>query len=113
MLHKIASRIIFFFGWLLSPLTFWNDAFINIPISYIMANIFTRFFPMRFVVAVVSFYWFTNILGILMMYLSGKSLIRNRSDLIRELLLFLATAVFYSLVIILLNIFGVLRPIGR
>jgi len=30
-------------GWILSPLTFWNDAVVNIPITYLCASVVALF----------------------------------------------------------------------
>lgn len=104
-------RLIFFVGWLLSPLTFWNDSFINIPLSYILANIFIRIFPVNFLSLLLAFYWLSNALGIFMMYASGKKIIEERKGLVRSVLTILATIAIYSLVLITLERAGILKPI--
>jgi len=101
---------IFFIGWLLSPLTFWNDAFVNIPLSYICANIFIRFFPRNFVYAVVIFYWLSNFIGLFMMYASGKYMFKSGKDIVKELVLLISTIVIYSSILIMLGKAGILNP---
>lgn len=105
------NRLLFFIGWLLSPFTFWNDAFINIPLSYLLANIFVKIWLVDFLLTVLVFYWLTNGLGILMMYFSGKSLLAGKRGAAREILSLAATLVVYSIVLILLNKAGILKPI--
>jgi len=103
-------RSIFFIGWLLSPLTPWNDAFINIPISYVLAGITERFFHGSFVFMTMVFYWFTNCLGLFIMYKSGAALLPNRSRIIPEILKLIIVMAFYSMLIILLYKIGILHP---
>ena len=108
---KFLNKIIFFIGWLLSPLTFWNDTFVNIPLAYICANLFIRFFPVNFLITVLVFYWLSNVLGLLMMYLSGKSIFQSGKGLVREMINLLITMAIYILVLIILTKAGILKPI--
>lgn len=107
----LLHRLTFFVGWLLSPLTFWNDSFINIPLSYIMANIFIRVFPVNFLSLLLAFYWLSNILGVLLMYASGKKLIDERKSMVRTVLMILATMAIYSGILIALERSGILKPV--
>lgn len=102
---------IFFIGWLLSPLTFWNDAFVNIPIAYLLANLVIIFFPVNFLFAVVVFYWLSNFAGLLMMYLSGKDIFRDKKHILGELLKLFAAMFAYSVILIILNKTGILKPL--
>lgn len=110
-MNSFFRNTIFFIGWLLSPLTFWNDAFINIPLSYLLANIFIRFFPKNFVYTVVIFYWLTNFVGLLMMYASGKYIVKSGKDIRKELGVLILTTFVYSVILILLGKFGILKPV--
>ena len=110
-MRTFINRAVFFIGWLLSPFTFWNDAFINIPISYLCASIFVRFVPGNFLLVTLVFYWLSNILGILMMYVSGKNVLKSRASAIRELAILITSMAIYSLVLVLLARLGVLKPI--
>lgn len=110
-MNSFLRNTIFFIGWLLSPLTFWNDAFINIPLSYLLANIFVRFFPKNFVYTVVIFYWLTNVMGLFMMYVSGKYMIKSGKDIRREIEVLILTTLVYSVILILLGRTGILRPV--
>ena len=110
-MKNLINRFVFFIGWILSPFTFWNDAFVNIPLSYIAANLLLRTLHVRFVPAMLVCYWVSNILGLVMMYLSGRGLVKNREDLRRELRNFLVTMAIYSIVLVILARAGILRPI--
>ena len=105
------KNTIFFIGWLLSPLSFWNDAFVNIPIAYLCAALLVRVIKADFLFLVLIFYWLSNVFGILMMYSSGKSIMQDKSNRLYSLAKLLITVVIYSVIIIILNRTGILRPI--
>jgi integral membrane sensor domain MASE1 len=100
---KPLKRATFFLGWLLSPLTSWNDVFVNIPLSYLTARLFVKVFRTDFVVTLLAAYWFTNALGIAMMLASGQSIIRDKNNRQRELLTILGTVAIYSLIVVLIG----------
>lgn len=111
MIKKIFYRTIFFIGWLLSPFTFWNDAFINIPLSYALASVLVRFIAVKFLFLVLISYWLSNLIGIIMMYISERSIIQEGKKPILEFFKLLATLIIYSGILILLERLGVLKPI--
>lgn len=102
---------VFFIGWILSPLTFWNDAFVNIPLSYLFANLLFRFINVNFMWLVLASYWFTNVLGLYLMYAAGKELVRSRAGVVKEILKLIGTTAIYSLIIVILAKLGILRPL--
>ncbi|MFA6079372.1 MAG: hypothetical protein WC779_06485 [Candidatus Omnitrophota bacterium] len=110
---RLLHRVIFFIGWLLSPLTLWNDVLVNIPLSYLFANILIRFIRVDFLFLVLILYWLSNGLGLLMMWASGRAIIRDRAHLIKEALNLVLAILVYSIIIILLNQFGILKPIDK
>ena len=95
----------------LSPLTFWNDAFVNIPISYLCASLAIKFIKADFLFLVLIFYWLSNGFGILMMYSSGKSIMQDKSNRLNALKTLLITVIIYSIIIVILGKIGVLKPI--
>ncbi len=90
----------FIIGYILSPLSWWNDLFVNVPLSYLFALLVTSItnavsFPLAFSIG----YMLTNIAGIMLMKLS---ITLSRKNMVRDILL----SVIYSVVayIILSNI---------
>ncbi len=69
--------ITFTIGWLLSPLTPWNDAILNLPLAYVMASLLIRVLPFPFAVLFLGCYWLTNLIGILMVLWSGHRLMNG------------------------------------
>ena len=103
-------RSVFFLGWLLSPLTFWNDAFVNIPLAYICASLIFRLAHFDFLLLVLAFYWASNILGLALMYLSGRAIVKGEGYSAKMLLQTILTVVIYSAALMLLSNLGILRP---
>ena len=98
-------------GFVLSPLTWWNDLFVNIPLAYVIAIPFGLVSRDLFSGAMVLAYWLTNIVGLMMMHsgvvsaVSGKKTRYGKKELAKDLLVSCA----YTLLIILLVKFNVLR----
>ena len=104
------NRALFFIGWVLSPFTGWNDAFVNIPLSYLAASLAVRFARMDFAVAVTAAYWLTNIAGLLLMYLSGRKIFAEKK-IVPEAIKLVLTVVLYSAILILTARIGFLKPL--
>jgi len=99
-------------GFLLSPLSWWNDIFINFPLAYgfayitgwtihLFISIPRWFFTILFIVG----YFLTNLLGFLMIHYSiiGKS--EEKETLWKQVLV----ALIYTLLIIVLVYFDVFK----
>ena len=99
--------ILFITGYILSPLTWWNDLFVNIPISYVIASIISKimgedYFPEL----IVSAYLFTNILGFLLMHISISWGRISR----RKLLIDIIIATGYTILVYVLALLGYIKP---
>ncbi len=99
--------ILFLTGYILSPLTWWNDVFINIPISYVIASIISKivgesYFPKLMVLA----YLFTNVLGFLLMHISISWGKMSR----RKLLIDIIIAAGYTILVYVLALLGYIKP---
>ena len=55
-------------GYVLSPLSWWNDLYVNLPISYLVANGAYCIHPRLFMPAMVGAYWLTNVIGLALMH---------------------------------------------
>ncbi len=110
-MKNFIDRLVFFIGWVLSPLTFWNDVFVNIPISYITANLLIRFIRADFALIVLIVYWITNAAGLVLMAVSGREIFKKGKGMLRELLYLVFTVAGYSLILLILARMGILKPI--
>lgn len=99
--------ILFITGYILSPLTWWNDLFVNIPISYIIASVISKILGENyFPELMVSAYLFTNILGFFLMHISiswGKI---SR----RKILIDIFIAIGYTILVYILALYGYIKP---
>lgn len=104
-MNRGIKRAIFFLGWLLSPLTSWNDLFVNIPLAYLLAVPFIKIFHTDFTMTLLAAYWLTNIIGVGMMVASGQSIFRDKANRARELAVILGTLIVYSLLMVVIGNF--------
>jgi len=103
-------RSLFFVGWLLSPLTFWNDVFVNIPLAYLCASLCYRLAHFDFLQLALIFYWLSNLIGILLMYVYGRLIGKEEGLTLRTLFKTILTVIIYSIVLFMLSELGVLKP---
>jgi len=89
-----------------------NDAFINLPLAYVFASLISLVSHRLFAPAMIVGYWLTNVAGLLMMARGTAGVVAGDSSWPRRrrLLLSLATATGYTLLVVLLYVFGILRP---
>lgn len=111
-LRSFLYRSVFFLGWLLSPLTFWNDAFVNIPFAYICASLVYRLAHFSFLPMVLVFYWISNIAGIALMYAGAAGIAREEGFWKDAVLKTILTVLVYSIILVILNNFGILKPLA-
>ena len=106
------SSILAFLGFLLSPLSWWNDLFVNLPLAYFFAWIFSKILDLFFEVPKILFvsffvigYFLTNLLGFLMIHYSIVSLSNEKKFSIKNQIL--VSLIYTSIIIFLsyLNIF--------
>lgn len=115
-LGLVAGSLLGFIGFLLSPLSWWNDAFINVPLAYIGAWLISLVYKPCFAAAFVFCYWITNILGLFLMHKGFCMAVQKgcskgsylKKDFFRDLL----TALFYTAVIAVLVKYEIIRPVG-
>ena len=114
--RKVTGGLLAVIGFLLSPLSWWNDALVNLPIALVFAWLASAPFGGElkakvFQVALVVGYWLTNVLGFVLMHKGAIQVVERESastssNLRREILISLA----YTLLIVVLIKFGVLKP---
>jgi len=64
--REFYGGIIGFVGFLLSPLSWWNDLFVNIPLALAFAWLVSWINPRLFATSFVVGYWATNVVGLIM-----------------------------------------------
>ncbi|MCX8014994.1 MAG: hypothetical protein N2748_03145 [candidate division WOR-3 bacterium] len=96
-------------GFLLSPLSWWNDTFINLPIAYLIGVLFGIISKRLFLPATVVGYWLTNIVGLILMHAGTQKIFTNQGKakniILRQILISLA----YTALIIVLVVLKILK----
>lgn len=112
--RKVSGGFLAMLGFMLSPLSWWNDAFVNLPLALGFAWIVSLFSPKAFGPACVIGYWLTNVLGFMLMHKGVRTIRQEPAPLLRrELLKDVVVSLAYTLVILILLKFGVLKPIAH
>jgi hypothetical protein len=111
--RKIAGGTVAFIGYMLSPLSWWNDMFVNVPLALAFAWVVSLFWPSAFGVSCVVGYWLTNVLGFILMHKGAQQMLKEGTSQYtrRELFKDLATSLLYTLLIVALVKWGVLKPV--
>lgn len=116
--RKITGGLLAALGFMLSPLSWWNDAFVNLPLAVAFGWLCSFWVGAAhrnpvFNVAVVVGYWLTNVLGFVLMHRGVRQL---RSTAVqgvtrRELWKDLWISLGYTALIVVLLKLGVLKPV--
>ena len=111
--RKVTGGTLAFIGFMLSPLSWWNDAFVNLPLALAFAWLVSWFYKPAFGASLVVGYWLTNILGFILMHKGTQGIVSEkpghytRRDLLRDV----GVSLFYTALIVALVKLGVLQPI--
>jgi hypothetical protein len=103
MKRKIKGEILAIVGYILSPVSWWNDLFVNIPLAYVFALPFGLFSKKLFLPAMILGYWITNVIGFIMIHHGVKDLIsKEKSKYTRKILIkdILISIVYTGVVVI-------------
>ena len=109
--RRLRGGILATIGYILSPLSWWNDLLVNIPIAYAFATIVGFFARQWFVPALVVGYWLTNILGFVLLHIGGEEVLTGDADGPqaygrRDIVVDLVMSIGYTVLVLLLVYFG-------
>src|SRR2546430_13979013 len=111
--HLVQGSVMGVIGFILSPLSWWNDAFVNIPLAIGFGWLIACIYKPLFQPAVVVGYWLTNLLGFVLMHKGAEKVVRgeaslgySRKDLLRDVVI----SVIYTAVIVALLKAKILQP---
>ncbi|TAL04013.1 MAG: hypothetical protein EPO07_05470 [Verrucomicrobia bacterium] len=116
--RKITGGLLAVVGFMLSPLSWWNDAFVNLPLAlafaWLASSVCAKSWKEAvFDVAVVVGYWLTNVLGFILLHRGARQMLAKpdapalKNPLKKDLLVSLG----YTALIVVLIKLGVLKPI--
>jgi hypothetical protein len=113
--RKVQGGMVGLIGFLLSPLSWWNDAFVNLPLAVAFGWLIALIHRPAFEPAVVVGYWLTNVAGLILMHKGIDSALskgETRGYSWRNFARDLAISVGYTLLIVILIKARVLQPIS-
>ncbi|HEY9803265.1 MAG TPA: hypothetical protein V6D25_23175 [Leptolyngbyaceae cyanobacterium] len=102
---KLRGGFFLVLGYLLSPLCWWNDLIINLPIAYGFGYVCSLFFPKLFIPSAIVGYWISNVIGILMMQFGSQDMFQKEPkerNFKKEIFSGLISSTVYTLVIVAL-----------
>ncbi len=103
MWKKLRGSFLMAIGFLLSPLSWWNDWFLNLPLAYGFGYLCSLWQPEWILGGTLLGYWLSNVLGILLMQFGATDVMaKDRKDrnLKRDLIMSLASSTAYTLAIV-------------
>jgi hypothetical protein len=110
--RKVTGGILAFVGYMLSPLSWWNDLFVNVPLALVFAWIVSFFYKPVFEASLIVGYWLTNVLGFVLLQKGGEKMFskEERPYSRRALLRDVGISLAYTGLIVLLLRLKVLKP---
>jgi hypothetical protein len=113
--QKTGAGVVGFIGFMLSPLSWWNDLFVNVPLALAFAWVISLFYKPAFEVALIVGYWLTNVLGFVLMHTAAKTMLGSdqtpkkygRKDLFKDF----GISLLYTLLIVVLVKLKIIQPI--
>ncbi|MFZ5376621.1 MAG: hypothetical protein ACOZAN_03060 [Patescibacteria group bacterium] len=114
ILRKLVHSLLILIGFLLSPLSWWNDLLVNVPLSYFLALPLKLVNEKLFFPAFVMSYWLTNIIGLLMMHFGIAGLNKNDCQISKKSLIqtFAFSCIYTLLIAILVKSHILESPVG-
>jgi hypothetical protein len=91
--RRVRGGVVAGVGYILSPLSWWNDLLVNVPLAYVFATVVGVFAQQLFVPALVVGYWLTNVVGFVLLHVGGVEVVTGtehtygRRRLARDVLL--------------------------
>ena len=113
--RKFGGSLVAFIGFMLSPLSWWNDLFVNVPLAVGFGWLIHLLYRPAFEPAVIVGYWLTNVLGLVLLHQGAKRALSSappRAYSWRQLGRDLLISLLYTLLIVALIKLNLVRPIG-
>ena len=107
------SALLALIGFLLSPLSWWNDLFVNVPLALAFAWLVSWFNRDSFTASFILGYWLTNVAGLVLLQrcaetaLSGATKPYRARQVARDLVI----ALLYTALMLVLVKSGLIGPL--
>jgi len=102
--RKVTGGILAVIGFTLSPLSWWNDLVVNVPLALVFAWIVSFIYRPAFEASVIIGYWLTNMLGFFLMHKGAQKVFSteekkySRRDVLKDV----AISLIYTAIIVAL-----------
>lgn len=109
--RKIKGGVLATIGYILSPLSWWNDIIVNIPLAYIFALPFGFISKSLFAPMMVLGYFLTNIVGFVLLHHGAEDIVSKEDSIYtrKELAKDIIISFIYTFVVIVLVKIGWLK----
>lgn len=97
MSRRLGSGLLAVIGFILSPLSWWNDLLVNVPLAYLFSIPFTWLDDRLYLPAFIVGYWLTNVVGMLLLQTGATALLRPGTQMSARRQIVVAT--LYTLLI--------------
>ena len=111
--RKFKGGVLALIGYMLSPLSWWNDLFVNVPLALVFAWVVSLAYRPAFEPSLIVGYWLTNVLGLVLMHKGAQKVLaaEDRKYTRRDLLRDVGISLLYTGLILVLLWLGILKPI--
>ena len=101
LLKNLRGGALIGIGYMLSPLSWWNDLFFNLPIALAFGYLISWINPHGFIAGTIVGYWLSNVLGIVMMQFGALDVFlpEDRQNTTRDLWIGFGSATVYTVVV--------------
>lgn len=104
--QSLKNSFLFVFGFLLSPLCWWNDLIFNLPIAYGFGKVISIFSTDLLIPGSIVGYWLSNVVGIILMQLGAVNLVskneNQEQNLGKNIWMGIATSTVFTIVVVIL-----------
>ncbi|MEM6715144.1 MAG: hypothetical protein AAF827_03730 [Cyanobacteria bacterium P01_D01_bin.6] len=109
--QKLRGGVLVGVGYMLSPLSWWNDVFFNLPIAIAFGYSASWLHPGWFVPGTLAGYWLSNVAGMVMMQFGATDLLvaDEQRNARRDLLIGFGSSTLYTLAVVALVYWHVLE----
>ena len=111
--RKVTGGVLAVIGFTLSPLSWWNDLVVNVPLALAFAWLVSWFYRPAFAASLVLGYWLTNVLGLILLHKGAQRILSEKQgpyswrDLARDV----GISLLYTGLIVAFVASGVLKPL--
>ncbi|MFC4358652.1 hypothetical protein ACFO0N_11945 [Halobium salinum] len=100
--RRLRGSVLATVGFVLSPLSWWNDLLVNVPLAYAFATVVALAARDQFLPALVVGYWLTNVVGLVLLHVGAQDVVseEGRSYTKRALLTDVVLAVGYTVLVV-------------